>query len=620
MTRPTSRTRSRWLPRHPKSIAFATILLAGGAIAAVIPLTLEDFHIAGTQIGMVTPNEIFTSDGCFGCHSHFSQVTEPYDSWSGSLMGQAGRDPLFWAQMATANQDAANAGYYCMRCHVPMTWATGTAYDPSGASVNAIDQDGVNCHFCHSMVDPIYKPGISPAEDEAILAALGEDKPNHYGNAMFVLDPQGRRRSGRANHVAPHEMITSPFHRTGDFCGTCHEVGNLAVSKQPDGTYRYNAINQPTPDEDPWTQFPLERTYSEWKLSAFANGGVDMGGRFGGLGASVVSSCQDCHMPRAQGQVCSFGPVRNDAVTHEFAGASSWVLEIIKEHYQNDPNVNPQAMDRGILAAKDMLSRAATLEGAQSASRVNIRVTNESGHKIPTGHIEGRRIFLSLAVRDSAGAIIHEYGHYDFDTAELDEASTVIYEMHVGLSDFAAGLTGFPAGVTTHMALADTIEKDSRIPPRGFNNAAYEAAGAPAVAWEYADGQHWDDSCFRLPAGAASVDVKLYYQTVTKHYIEALRDYNTTNEWGNILHDLWLKTNKGAPVLMAERVVPVNSFIVGDADGDGVVGFSDLNAVLSQFGSNGRCLNADFDLDGDVDFGDLNQVLSNYGMSADNRN
>ncbi len=613
------RLAARLLPRHRKPLLLLAIISTGGAIAAVVPLTLTDFHIPGTQIGMVTYNEIYTSDGCFGCHSHFDPVTEPYDSWSGSLMGQAGRDPLFWAQMATANQDAANAGYYCMRCHVPMTWTTGSAYDPSGASVNAIDQDGVNCHFCHAMVDPIYKPGISPPEDQAILAALGADKPNFYANAMFVLDPLGHRRGPRSDHVAPHEMITSPFHRTGDFCGTCHEVGNLAVSKQPDGTYRYNAINQPTPNEDPWTQFPLERTYSEWKLSAFANGGVDMGGRFGGAGASVVSSCQDCHMPRAEGKACSFGPTRPDVARHEFAGASSWVLEIIKEHYQNDPNVNPQSMDRGILAAKDMLARAATLEGAQAAGRVNIRVTNESGHKIPTGHIEGRRIFLSLAVKDAAGLIIHEYGHYDFDTAELDEASTVIYEMHVGLSDFAAGLTGFPAGVTTHMALADTIEKDSRIPPRGFNNAAYEAAGAPAVAWEYADGQHWDDSCFRLPAGAASVEVRLYYQTVTKHYIEALRDYNTTNEWGEVLHDLWLRTNKGAPVIMAERVIPVSPFVLGDTNADGRVDFTDLNALLSQFGSSGRCLTADADLDGDVDFADLNTLLSYYGTSATTR-
>ena len=43
-----------------------------------------------------------------------------------------------------------------------------------------------------------------------------------------------------------------------------------------DVTAAYNALDQPTPDEDPHTQFPLERTYTEWSLSEFAAIGVDM--------------------------------------------------------------------------------------------------------------------------------------------------------------------------------------------------------------------------------------------------------------------------------------------------------------------------------------------------------
>ncbi|MBL0922514.1 MAG: hypothetical protein IBJ10_10355, partial [Phycisphaerales bacterium] len=50
----------------------------------------------------------------------------------------------------------------------------------------------------------------------------------------------------------------------------------------------------------------------------------------------------------------------------------------------------------------------------------------------------------------------------------------------------------------------------------------------------------------------------------------------------------------------------------GDADGDGVIGFADLNLLLSQFNSAGEGLAGDFDLDGDVDFADLNILLSAY--------
>ncbi len=116
--------------------------------------------------------------------------------------------------------------------------------------------------------------------------------------------------------------------------------------------------------------------------------------------------------------------------------------------------------------------------------------------------------------------------------------------MHIGLSEYAAGVTGLPPGETTHMGLADAITKDNRIPPRGFDNAAYEAAGAPTVGTEFADGQYWHDTYFAIPEGAARAEVATYYQTVTRHYIEALRDGNLTDHWGQTLYDLWEQTDK----------------------------------------------------------------------------
>ena len=54
----------------------------------------------------------------------------------------------------------------------------------------------------------------------------------------------------------------------------------------------------------------------------------------------------------------------------------------------------------------------------------------------------------------------------------------------------------------------------------------------------------------------------------------------------------------------------------GDVDGDGQVGFSDLNILLSQFNIVGPDLTGDVDLDGDVDFADLNVLLSAYNASC----
>lgn len=572
------RTCARW----PKRLGVLAILLSSAALGALVPMTLEDFHLPGTQVGEVSPAIVGPSENCSACHGNFDADNEPYNTWRGSLMGQAGRDPLFFAQMTTANQDVANVGYFCMRCHVPHSFLTGSAYVPDGSTIDEMDRDGVSCHFCHSMVDPIYKPGISPPQDEGILAEL-TDVPSYYGNSMFVLDPTGLRRGPYTDAQPPHAFVQSDFFRRGDFCGTCHDVGNVAVTRQADGTYRYNSLDDPTPTEDLAHQFPLERTYTEWKLSAFANGGVDMGGRFGGEGAGVVSTCQDCHMPQATARGCYFGPERSDLARHDFAGASSWVLEIISKYYEDDPSVDQAALAKGQSRAIAMLQRAVSLELDQDCGNLRVRVINESGHKIPTGHIEGRRIWSNVKVFDSADRLVREYGHYDGDTAHLDEASTDVYEMHVGLSEYASQLTGYAAGTTTHMALADTIVKDNRIPPRGFNNAAYEAAGAPAVGTVYQDGQYWDDTYYWIPEEASYVEVTVNYQTVTRHYIEALREGNVTDDWGEILHQLWLETNMGAPVPMIVQNLALIVFVRGDAD-------SDLDLDLVDLGAFADCL------------------------------
>lgn len=609
---PKARPLGKYKLRH--AIIAGTILTIGGLVAAaIIDMTLEDFYLAGTQVGDVSTESIFTSMDCVMCHGEFDVENDPHSTWAGSLMAQAGRDPLFYAQMTNANQDVANVGYFCMRCHVPMSFVTGHALEADGSTLDATDKDGVTCHFCHSMVDPIYKPGISPPEDEAILAAL-DDVPEFYGNSMFVLDPTGTRRGQYVETVAPHDTIYSPFHTTGEFCGTCHDVGNVAVTKQPDGTYRYNTIDERTPTEDLWQMFPLERTYTEWKLSEFANGGVDMGGRFGGDGDPVIETCQDCHMPKVTAQACFYGPEREDLSRHEFAGAAAQVLDLIAEQYRDDPLVDKSAIARARVAAVSMLERAATLETAQDSSILTTRVYNESGHKLPTGHIEGRRVWVNVQLKDDQGQILSEYGGYDLDTATLDEHSTTVYEMFVGLSEEAARITGLNAGHTGHMALADIIVKDNRIPPRGFNNEAFVEGGAPPVGETFEDGQYWHDTQFRIPIGATEAVVSVYYQNTPREYIEHLRDGNVTDHWGQTLYDLWETTGKGAPILMTTISQALSPSCPPDVNGDGLVNTQDFITFLNAYNSGDPL--ADFNLDGEQNIIDFLAFLNAYNVGC----
>ncbi len=295
--------------RGRSRVVLVAMLALGWVVSATaqapIPMTQTDFHVPGTQIGDMPLANLRAASECKICHGDYNAAAEPSATWAGSLMALGGKDPLFYAQMTTANQDVTNVGSFCLRCHVPVAVVTGHVAQPNGSTLNARDKEGVTCHFCHSMVDPVYEAGVSPPEDQAVLAALAAI-PNYTANAMFVLDPQGRRRGPRADASPSHEFLVSPYHREAALCGTCHDVGNVATTKQVDGTYRYNLINTESPSHDPWQQFPLERTYTEWKLSAFAAGGVNLGGRFGGTRSPVVATCQDCHMPGVAAAPCSF--------------------------------------------------------------------------------------------------------------------------------------------------------------------------------------------------------------------------------------------------------------------------------------------------------------------------
>ncbi|MFO0670401.1 MAG: hypothetical protein U0235_12365 [Polyangiaceae bacterium] len=176
--------------------------------------------------------------------------------------------------------------------------------------------------------------------------------------------------------------------KRGEMCGTCHDVGNLRVARQLDGTYAYAPAGKRAPDADPTHQFPLERTFTEC-ARAFADGGVDMQGRFGGdAGNTIVSTCQDCHMPKVRAAACISPWQRADLATHELAGAASWVLGIVGDYYGacRPSGDRERTSERGRDAGPGRDGRIVR----ERASPARTRRQTSPG-TIPTGHIEGRR-------------------------------------------------------------------------------------------------------------------------------------------------------------------------------------------------------------------------------------
>ncbi|MEX0877015.1 MAG: GC-type dockerin domain-anchored protein [Phycisphaerales bacterium] len=600
------------------SATFVAWAFAGGQTP--IATTINDFALPGTQPGGLDKNHpMVGADSCASCHGFYDDVHDPYSTWSASMMGQSMRDPVFLAAMTIANQDADFSGAACIRCHSPSGFLEDRHLPPDGSNLNDMDLQGVGCNFCHRMVDPVYTPGSSPAVDLQILTDLGPDAPTpaQTHSASFIVDPQDRRRG--PYDLGPeffyHEWELSPFHQEANMCASCHDVSNPMYTAQPDGTYTLNDLDSPHPTGDVYDTFPEQRTYSEWLMSDFAKGPVAIGDRYETT-LDSVSSCQDCHMPEAEAAACRFEESRPDYSTHSFSGANNWVLKAIRNIHPNDfvTGLLPELVDQAVDRTEDIMKAASDMELSVVEGNLNVRLINQTGHKLPTGYPEGRRMWINVEFFDANDNMIAEHGAYDDATAELTEGDTKVYEMKIGVDQAISALTGVPEGPSFHLILANKIYKDNRIPPRGFTNANFEAIQAAPVDYSYDDGQYWDDTQFSIPAGAVRAEVGTYYQTTTKEYIEFLRDENVTNNLGQVIYDEWVIHGKSPIMEMDTGDIAFDPPCPADLNGDGLVNFFDISAFLNAYSNQEP--DGDFNGDGLYNFFDVSGFLNAFGAGC----
>lgn len=318
-------------------------------------------------------------------------------------------------------------------------------------------------------------------------------------------------------------------------------------------------------------------------------------------------------MRAVTGKGCNFpdAPTRTDLPLHDMTGGSTWLPTVLPVLFPDDPEVDAAALAAGAARARYMLQNAAGLDAAQAGRTLHVTVTNETGHKLPTGYPEGRRVWLHVRFLDASQSVIGESGSYDLATGVLyEDPELKVYECKPALDETTAGLVGTTPGPSFHFVLNNRIDKDNRIPPRGFTNAAFDAFGGTPVCAVYADGQYWDITPYTVPPGATSAVVALYYQSTTKEYVEFLRDRNTTNDAGEILYQLWADHGKCPPELMATTTLPLVPIAPADLNGDGHVDSGDLAYLATclqgpQVAVGADCAHADLDGDEDADLADV---------------
>ena len=320
---------------------------------------------------------------------------------------------------------------------------------------------------------------------------------------MLILDPEDNRR-GPFSFTSPPPHPKATWRTTllgqdvdpvaeASLCGTCHNLDNPGLSwDAARNQYWPNAEDTPSPSVAKDSMFPVERTFDEWLNSDYATAAGVPAPQFAGAKPDgIVRTCQDCHMPRITGLAASTGnPVAHDCKTtgclpaHVLAGGNTWVPQLLQDpRWRLAAQDDAEALNATLLAARDMLQKSATLSlsiaDKTTGKQAIVRIVNESGHKLPTGYAEGRRMWITLQAYDQDDNLVYTSGVYNPATGVLaNDPALKVYEIKQGLTPALAAELGKDAGESFHFVLNNTTVKDNRIPP-----AATRWPPSAARAW-----------------------------------------------------------------------------------------------------------------------------------------
>lgn len=509
--------------------ALPLFLLAAAALA-------KDARAGGTEPGELANGGMFLdADTCSNCHGdgyNGDYTYLPFDTWAGTMMANATRDPIFHAALAAAEVEVPGSGTFCLRCHSTTSYVRGHATPGDGSALDTTDHQGVGCETCHRATQDPTNGGYL------------------VGNAQLFYDDDHGKRGKYDDAISPnHAMVTEKGVLLSSFCGQCHEV------ESPTRAMRDAAGN------DLGFPFALETTYSEYLASDY-----------GKPGNALEATCQSCHMPKKPGMwpLTSQGNVlRTDPSEHSFVGANHWGITAVMAANPDRASLYPEAFANAQTRTLEMLAKAVTLTmtGVPGAANpgelfgVIIRVQNETGHKYPTGYVDGRRAWLALVWIDEDGNELPVFGDYDAATGEIQGETQVYYAEH-GQWDGAQG-------VPVHsLVQADMTLVDTRIPPRGF---VPDVRTAILGDISYDDGaggtRSYDEvnTFVTVPesfSGAVKLEARVMHQTMTRAYVDHLATAGGAK--GQALKGIYDANGQAAPLIAAKTfetmaVLPSNA-------------------------------------------------------------
>jgi hypothetical protein len=402
------------------------ILCAALAATGAAPLKAQSVDIEkypffpillNTRTGKpVKSSEFENPDRCKICHRDI------YLQWNGSMHSNAFVDPVFQALWKIGDQETDGAiRNLCSGCHTPIgTVSEEVTFDAAEGVFKAgkIASRGVQCDFCHT-----------------VLATTWRDTPiAQPGNGTLLMDPGDIKRGPYKDSDSPgHDTAYSELHTTAEFCGSCHNV--------------FHPVNN----------FPIERTYDEWRQSVYSRAGI---------------VCQDCHMmpvekaieaartlqrPKNPGKASPLGPDRDNVFTHEFVGGNFTVTALL------GADTHADIARKRLQSAAEVRIHTPENFVSGKVGRFDVEVINvAAGHNLPTSLTEVRQMWLDVTVRDAKGGVLYRSGALD-EEGNIDPDADIFRAVAV---DSDGNVTHKPWKIS-HFASVRTI------PPKGSDTSDY---------------------------------------------------------------------------------------------------------------------------------------------------
>ncbi|MCB9753680.1 MAG: hypothetical protein H6713_27375 [Myxococcales bacterium] len=486
---------------------------------------------------------LVSSKECASCHLFFNppeladQPNISPQAYTGSMMANAARDPVFWADVAIAHQDAPGETEDCVRCHAPRAFLEGRGDAISIDELAPTDLEGVTCELCHRMLDD----GVTPP-----------------GDARYVIDDLAvgglvPRRGPWA--YAPEDDPEHPTSddnallESGELCGTCHDVTTARERVDDDG--------QPV-----GALFNEQRTYREWLYSDYSGG--------------TVRSCQYCHMPPLLDVAgCdAFNLAKKTHPTggrrHDLVGINLGVMRLVQAMYGDAGTgelddgyfelSRARVADMQAQSAKLKVEFPAELDLTAGVPALPVTVINETGHKLPTGYSEGRVMWLEFTAT-YGDAVIYGSGRWDARARAIEADAQV--------RRYEAIAEEYGTGVRHHLLRNNHWIVDNRIPPRGLiKNLETDPVGDRYALQENDTWPGRDAFSYSFPpaqvvsqgpevAAEVTLRVRLLYLVNTPEYVEFLEAENVTNAAGSELAALFEDHGAPEPALLGEQEVTV---------------------------------------------------------------